>query len=47
MNILILNRTEVQQLLPMAACVEVMAQTLEALSRDEAIKKGLGTWIEW
>jgi ornithine cyclodeaminase len=37
MKILILNRAEVQQLLPMAACIELMAQTLATLARDEAV----------
>jgi ornithine cyclodeaminase len=35
MKILILNHTEVEQFLPMAACIEVMAEALAALARGQ------------
>jgi len=37
MQILIVNQSEVRQLLPMAECIEVMAEALKALSRGQAI----------
>lgn len=37
MQILIVNQTEVSQLLPMADCIEVMAEALKTLARGEAI----------
>jgi len=33
-QILILNQSEVRQLLPMAECIEVMAERLKTLARD-------------
>jgi len=35
MNILILNHKEVEDLLPMSECIQVMTETLAALARDE------------
>ena len=35
MNLLILNATEVKQLLPMAACIDLMAEALAALAREQ------------
>src|SRR5689334_15366002 len=37
MQILIVNQDEVRRLLPMAECVDVMARTLAALARGEAL----------
>jgi ornithine cyclodeaminase/alanine dehydrogenase-like protein (mu-crystallin family) len=37
MQILIVNQSEVRQLLPMAECIEVMAEALKALARGQAI----------
>ena len=37
MKVLIINQSEVRQLLPMAECMEVMAEALKALARGEAI----------
>lgn len=37
MQILIVNQSEVRQLLPMAECIEVMAEALKTLSRGQAI----------
>jgi ornithine cyclodeaminase len=37
MQILIVNQDEVRRLLPMAECLEVMARTLSALARGEAL----------
>jgi ornithine cyclodeaminase/alanine dehydrogenase-like protein (mu-crystallin family) len=37
MQILVINQSEVRQLLPMAECIEVMAQALKTLSRGHAI----------
>jgi ornithine cyclodeaminase/alanine dehydrogenase-like protein (mu-crystallin family) len=37
MQILIVNQSEVRQLLPMAECIEVMAEALETLARGQAI----------
>jgi ornithine cyclodeaminase/alanine dehydrogenase-like protein (mu-crystallin family) len=37
MKILIINQSEVRQLLPMAECIDVMAQALKTLSRGQAI----------
>ncbi len=37
-QVLIINHLEVPQLLPMDECVEIMAETLESLARDEAIQ---------
>ncbi|OGF54586.1 MAG: hypothetical protein A2Z21_06855 [Candidatus Fraserbacteria bacterium RBG_16_55_9] len=37
MRVLILNQAEVSRLLPMAECMEVMADVLKALARGEAI----------
>jgi alanine dehydrogenase len=37
MQILIVNQSEVRQLLPMAECIEVMAEALKTLSRGRAI----------
>ena len=38
MKILIINQNEVRQLLPMRECMDVMAETLSALARGEAIQ---------
>jgi ornithine cyclodeaminase len=35
MHLLILNASEVKQLLPMAACIDVMAEALAALAREQ------------
>jgi ornithine cyclodeaminase len=37
MKVLIVNQSEVQQLLPMDECIDVMAETLAAVARGEAI----------
>ena len=37
MKVLIINQSEVRQLLPMAECIDVMADALKALARGEAI----------
>jgi ornithine cyclodeaminase len=37
MKVLIVNQSEVQQLLPMKECIEVMAETLSAVERGDAI----------
>ena len=37
MKVLIINQSEVRQLLPMSACIDVMAEALKALARGEAI----------
>jgi ornithine cyclodeaminase/alanine dehydrogenase-like protein (mu-crystallin family) len=37
-KILVLTHAEVEQLLPMAACIELMAQTLSSLSRGEMLQ---------
>ena len=37
MQILIVNQDEVRRLLPMAECLDVMARTLAALARGEAL----------
>jgi len=37
MKVLIINQSEVRQLLPMAECMDVMAEALKALARGEAI----------
>lgn len=37
MQILIVNQSEVRQLLPMAECIEVMAEALKSLARGQAI----------
>jgi len=36
-QILVIGRTEVERLLPMERCIELMAETLAALSRGEAV----------
>ncbi|MBN1318163.1 MAG: ornithine cyclodeaminase family protein [Anaerolineales bacterium] len=36
MRVLVLNRTEIQQLLPMAECIQVMARTLKTLGQGKA-----------
>ena len=38
MKILVLNESEVEQLLPMNECIEVMAEALAALARGESIQ---------
>ena len=38
MNVLMLNRQQVKELLPMRACMDVMAKTFRAYSRGEAIQ---------
>lgn len=37
MKVLIINQAEVRQLLPMAECIDVMAEALKALARGDAI----------
>ncbi|MEO8392691.1 MAG: ornithine cyclodeaminase family protein [Chloroflexota bacterium] len=37
MKVLIVNQSEVRQLLPMSECIEVMSEALKALARGEAI----------
>src|SRR5262245_52378556 len=37
MNVLILNQSDVERLLTMEACIEVMADALRATSRGEAV----------
>ncbi len=46
MDVLVINQDEVRRLLPMRKCIDLMAEALRTLARDDAVQPlRTATWL--